>query len=196
MRKITKKLVALTLATATIASSIAATPSQNASAAAKKYDTYLVFANSKWTCVSMDDESNNVKNKAKTTVKNKKGTKNYTVTLKRAQAVNQDDKTKKATAAEDANVFCVDIKGILKDHAVKDIKMSNVVVKCDGKKVKFKMNKTAQGQLEKTSDPDKYRLEIYNVYGDGGTKNHPCAKPTKFKWKKSISVSFNLKIKK
>ena len=90
----------------------------------------------------------------------------------------------------------MDIKGILKDHKAKDLKISNVVVKCDGKVVKTAFNKMAQGQLESKQDPDKYRLEIYNQYGEGGTSKHPCAKVTAFKWKKSISVSFSLKIKK
>lgn len=194
MRKLTKKLVAMTLATATIASSIAVAPAQSASAA-KSYKTYLMYADSKWACVNMDADDLPAAQKkmlAKTTVKNKKGTKTYTVTLKRAKAWKQPGYGK-AAAAKECSVFCVDIKDILKDYSVKKLKISNVTVTLDGKKVKAK--NYDQGQLEVKSDPDKYRLELYNVYGDGSTSDHPdLAK--KYKWKKSISVSFSLKIKK
>lgn len=190
MRKLTKNLLAVALTAATLISGIAVAPTQKADAKAKSYNAYLMFANKKFSCVNMNEKVANTK------VANKKGSKNYTVTLKRSQAINNDSKASKATDATEAQVFCVDIKDILKDHDVKNVKISNVVIKCDNKKVKFKMGKTSQGKLEKTSDPDKYRLEIYNEWGEGGTKNHPCAKPAAFKWKKSISVSFKLTIKK
>lgn len=190
MRKLTKKLLAVTVTTATLLSGFAIAPTQKADAKAKNYNAYLMFANKKFSCVNMNEKV------ASTKIANKKGSKKYTLTLKRSKCVNNNKKTEKATVATEAQVFCVDIKDILKDHNVKNVKISNVVIKCDGKKVKFKMAKTAQGQLEKASDPDKYRLEIYNEWGEGGTKNHPCAKPAAFKWKKNISVSFKLTIKK
>ena len=180
MRKLTKKLLAVTLTTATLLSGFAIAPTQKADAKAKNYNAYLMFANKKFSCVNMNEKV------ASTKIANKKGSKKYTLTLKRNKCVNNNKKTEKATVATEAQVFCVDIKDILKDHNVKNVKISNVVIKCDGKKVKFKMAKTAQGQLEKTSDE----------WGEGGTKSHPCAKPAAFKWKKNISVSFKLTIKK
>lgn len=190
MRKITKNMIALALTVATVVGSVAVAPAQEASAKAKNYNCYLMFANKKWSCVNMNEKV------ATTKVKNKKGSKTYTVTLKRSQCTNENKKGSKAEKATEAQVFCVDIKNILKDHKAKNIKISNIVVKCDGKKVKIKQSKTAQGMLEPKSDPTKYRLEIYNEYGEGGTKSHPCAAPKKFKWNKKISVSFTLKIKK
>lgn len=190
MRKLTKNVVAVALTIATVASSVAATPSQTAQAKTASYNTYLMFADSKWSCVNMDENKGNIK------VANTKGKKTYTVTLKRSQCVNQNNKSAKATSAADACVFCIDIKGILKDHKAKNIKISNVKVKCDGKAVKITESKTAQGQLESKSDPNKYRLEIYNTYGEGKTAQHPCTKVTNFKWSKSISVTFTLNIKK
>lgn len=189
MKKLTKKIVALALAVTTIASGIAISPAQKADAAAKSYNCYLMFASSDWKCVNMKE------NVANTSIKNKKGKQKVTVTLTRAKA--QGDGSAKATAAKDATVFCVDIKEILKDHKVKNLKISGVTVKCDGKKVKIKQSKLIQGQLEpkENEDPNKYRLEIYNVYGKG-TKSDPPAKATAFKWSKSISVSFTLNIKK
>lgn len=183
--KIVKKVVSVALTMVVAGSTIIG----NTASAAKSYNCFLMFADSTWGCQNMKE------NIANTSVKNKKGTAKYTVTLKKAQATS-DGKNAKAKDAKDAAVLCVDIKGILKDHKAKNIKISNVVVKCDGKVVKTAFNKMAQGQLEPKADPDKYRLEIYNQYGEGGTSKHPCAKLTAFKWKKSISVSFSLNIKK
>lgn len=187
MRRLTKNVLAVALTIATVGSSVAAVPAQ---AKAKSYNTYLMFADKNWTCVNMDNNKGNIK------VANKKGLKTYTVTLKRSECINQKKKGAKATVAAEACVFCIDIKDILKDHKAKNIKISNVKVKCDGKAVKIKESKTAQGQLEAKSDANKYRLEIYNQYGEGNTASHPCAKVTAFKWSKSISVTFTLNIKK
>lgn len=186
MRKSIKRAVSMALACAVIVSGMVNTGVK--ASAASKYNAYLMFASSDWKCVNMNEKV------ANTSIKNKKGTANYTVTLKRAKAT--DGKEGKASAAEDACVLCVDIKNILKDHKASKVKFSKVVVKCDGKVVKTNFKKMAQGMLEPKKDPKKCRLEIYNEYGEGGTVDHPCAKPTAFKWKKSISVSFKLKIKK
>ncbi len=187
MRKTIKRLVSLVLATAIVAGG-AMTNAAKADAASS-YNCFLMFASTDWKCNNMKE------NVACTKVKNKKGTAKYTVTLTKAKAQGEDEKIGSASASKGATVFCVDIKNILKDHKVKKLKISNVVIKCDGKKVKINQKKLAQGQLEPSGDPNKYRLEIFNTYGEGGTANDPCAKPTAFKWKKSISVSFNLKIK-
>lgn len=185
MKKTFKRVVSLVLAAAVAASGITAPKKAEA---ASKYNCYLMWASADWKCQNMQ------KNVANTSVKNKKGSANYTVTLTRAKAQGEHDGDK-ATASKEACVFCVDIEGILKDYKEKNVKISNVVVKCDGKVVKTDFKKMAQGALEKNSSPEKYRLEIYNIYGEGGTKDHPCAKPTAFKWKKSISVSFKLTLK-
>lgn len=185
MNKTFKRMVSLVLTAAVVASGITAPKKAEA---ASKYNCFLMWASSDWKSQNMKE------NVANTSVKNKKGSANYTVTLTRDKAQGESS-TAKPTDSKGATVLCVDIKGILKDYKAKNVKISNVVVKCDGKVVKTNFKKMAQGALEKEKDPNKYRLEIYNVYGDGGTKNHPCAKPTAFKWKKSISVSFTLTLK-
>ncbi len=186
MRKAFKRVVSLVLATAIVAGGVM-TDTKKADAA-KTYNCYLMWMSDDFKCKNMESTIANTK------IKNKKGTAKYTVTLKMSQAQGEfeGDKPK---ASKGAKVFCIDIQDILKDYNVKKVKISNVVIKCDGKVVKINQKKLVQGALEPEGDPDKYRLEIFNEWGEGGTKNNPCAKPKAFKWKKSISVSFNLKLK-
>lgn len=187
MKKMGKRVISLMLSAAVLVSGVMVSGAK--ASAASKYNCYLMFASTDWKCQNMKETV------ANTSIKNKKGSANYTVTLKRSEAQGDSDGVK-ATASKGATVLCVDIKDILKDYKAKKVKISNVVIKCDGKVVKTNQKKMAQGVLEEGTDPNKYRLEIYNSYGEGGTANHPCAKPTAFKWKKSISVSFKLTLKK
>ena len=80
MRKLTKKLLAVTLTTATLLSGFAIAPTQKADAKAKNYNAYLMFANKKFSCVNMNEKV------ASTKIANKKGSKKYTLTLKRNTA--------------------------------------------------------------------------------------------------------------
>ena len=56
MRKLTKKLLAVTLTTATLLSGFAIAPTQKADAKAKNYNAYLMFANKKFSCVNMNEK--------------------------------------------------------------------------------------------------------------------------------------------
>ena len=61
------------------------------------------------------------------------------------------------------------------------------------------MKAVAAGQLEKKEDPNKYRISIYNRVGSkqngDKTASYPASYGKKFKFKKSISVTFTLSIK-
>lgn len=61
------------------------------------------------------------------------------------------------------------------------------------------MKAVAAGQLEKKEDPNKYRISIYNRVGNkqngDKTAGYPASYGKKFKFKKSISVTFKLTIK-
>ena len=61
------------------------------------------------------------------------------------------------------------------------------------------MKAVATGQLEKKEDPNKYRISIYNRVGNkqngDKTAGYPASYGKKFKFKKSISVTFMLTIK-
>lgn len=78
------------------------------------------------------------------------------------------------------------------------VAVSGVSVKCDGKTVSG-MKAVATGQLEKKEDPNKYRISIYNRVGNkqngDKTAGYPASYGKKFKFKKSISVTFKLTIK-
>ncbi|MBS4817382.1 MAG: hypothetical protein KH026_12450 [Clostridium sp.] len=78
------------------------------------------------------------------------------------------------------------------------VAVSGVSVKCDGKTVSG-MKAVAAGQLEKKEDPNKYRISIYNRVGNkqngDKTAGYPASYGKKFKFKKSISVTFKLTIK-
>ncbi len=84
----------------------------------------------------------------------------------------------------------------MKDYKESKVKISNVVVKVDGKKVAIKAAKLKQGYIEKEHQSEgnyKYRLELFNEYGD--TKADPCADAGKFAFKKSLSISFKITLK-
>ena len=184
MRKTIKRVFSVALAATVAVSGVAYTGTK--ASAASSYKAVMGYADTKWNWAGGNDSSKDT-NKTAVTVKNKKGTATYTVTLKNKKSKNVD-----------AQVFYVDIKDILKDHSAKKIKVSGVSVKCDGKKVSG-MKAVAAGQLEKKEEPNKYRISIYNRVGNkqngDKTASYPASYGKKFKFKKSISVTFKLTIK-
>lgn len=104
---------------------------------------------------------------------------------------------KKVTKVDGAVVLVVDMMRIQEAFNVdkKKIKVSNVVLKGDGKKISCK---PAIGSFEENKADSKYnyRISFYNQYGANGDNSKSKNKASKFKMKKSISVSFNVKINK
>lgn len=184
MRKSIKRVLSVALAATVAVSGVAYTGTK--ASAASSYKAVMGYADTNWNWDGGNDSSKDT-NKTAVSVKNKKGTATYTVTLKNKKSKNQP-----------AQVFYVDIKDILKDHSAKKIKISGVSVKCDGKTVSG-MKAVATGQLEKKEDPNKYRISIYNRVGNkqngDKTAGYSASYGKKFKFKKSISVTFKVTIK-
>lgn len=183
--RIAKRAIALAL-TLTVASTSAVVPVKKADAA-KTYNTYLMYTDSTWEVQNFNKKVGNIK------VKNKKGKQSYTVTLKKSQCTKSDLKAKATGKIKATTVFCIDFENMIKDYKPKKVKISNVVIKRDGKTVKIKSSKLLQGWIENKTSKN-YRLEIYNEYGD--SKKSPCAKNTAFNFKKQLSVSFDITMKK
>lgn len=184
MRKTIKRVFSVALAATVAVSGVAYTGAK--ASAASSYKAVMGYADDKWNWDGGNDSSKDTNGTA-VTVKNKKGTNTYTVVLKNKKSKNRA-----------AQVFYIDIKNILKDHKANKIKVSGVSVKCDGKTVSG-MKAVATGQLEKKEDPNKYRISIYNRVGNkqngDKTAGYPASYGKKFKFKKSISVTFKLTIK-
>ena len=179
LSKFTKKGVAVALALSMVVVGNAGM-TQKASAA-KKLKTYVMFADEKWKVTANMDTANG-KYDAPKTVTAKKGSQNVTMTLKRSAINGSKEGITKAA------VFCVDVVDAMKTYKASQIKISNV-----------KANKLKQGYLEADQKNNKYRLEIFNVYGKGQTAakkaNYPVD-PNKLKFKKTLKVSFKITFKK
>lgn len=182
--KMTKKILALTLAVATVVSSAVA-PVQKAEAAKSAKITFgIMFAGNGDTCdwLANPTGSDGCKKVAKTvTVKSGKKT---TVTLK----VGNVNSVGKKVSVKEATVFCIDALNAQKSF--KKCKFSNIVVKCDGKKVsglKFK-----QGSFESNMIKSKYnwRASMFNKWGRNGDDTAKNGTAKKYKFKKNMTVTF------
>ena len=186
MKKALKRSLSLVLALAMVVTGFAVT-ADKASAKAKNYKTYIMFADSTWKVQNgMSDDAC----KGAKTIKNKKGSQKVSLTI------NRKDFDGASESITSTTVLCVDIVDLMKDYKESKVKISNVVVKVDGKKVAISGAKLKQGYIEKEHQSEgnyKYRLELFNEYGD--TKADPCAAPEKFAFKKSLSISFKIKLK-
>ena len=167
LSKLTKKGVSVALALSMVVAGTAGM-TQKASAA-KKFKTYVMFADDKWKVTANMNTAKGEYDSPKT-IKAKKGTQNVSMTLTKSKL-----KTGAKEKTSTASVFCVDIENAMKTY------------------------KPKQGYLEKDQKNNKFRLEIFNVYGKGGTgakkANYPVD-PNKLKFKKSLKVSFKLTFKK
>lgn len=188
--KFAKKGVAVALALSMVVVGNAGM-TQKASAA-KKFKTYVMFADEKWKVTANMDTAKGNYNSPKT-ITAKKGTQNVSITLKRSSIVGPKESISKAV------VLCVDIEDAMKTYKPSQIKFSNVKIYVDGKAIRVKANKLKQGYLEANQKNNKFRLEIFNVYGEGKTgakkANYPVD-PNKLKFKKTLKVSFKLTFKK
>lgn len=185
MNKMVKKVMSLVVATAVVVSGVAATGTK-ASAKAKTYTAKLMYCDSAWINSSMDDS---VKNIGTTKVTGKKGSKTYTLTIKKSQLYDHKSKIK------NAKVFCVDIQDVLKDYKTNQIKISGVKVSVDGKSVSG-VKGYKSGNFE--PDNDHFRLSLYNEVGTDGddTKKLGVKYAKKFAFKKSLSITFTVKFSK
>lgn len=128
------------------------------------YKTCLKFASKDWGASNMDlSEANGGKGVGTDTVITGNG--DYTVSVD-AAAMGKEDET-----IESANVLCVDFyhMATAQNFDISDMKIKNVVVKCDGRKVASDGSKMLAGAIEYSTkegaENDNYRLEIYNAYG-------------------------------
>lgn len=197
---VAKKGLALVLTMAVAVGGVAISPSQ-ASAAKKKAKAKSITV---ITLLAADcdadgcawlygeyDGSSSVKPSAlkSQTIKLTKGKKtSVTISLPKPAKFNK----KKVGKVKEAVVFTVDMKAILKSF--KKVKVSNVVVKCDGKKVKCK---PVIGSFEKNKpdSKDNWRISFYNKWGRNGDNSKDVNKASKFKFKKNITVTFNVTAK-
>ncbi len=198
-----KKIIAGVAATAMAV----ATCASFSVSAADSYNAFLMYCDNQylWGNWNTQASGNGFGKDAKIT---KDGT--YTVSMTSDTVKNNGEKDNPnygfTNSAVSANVFCVDITGILKtkkfnaskekENAVtkngtfseKDITCKLKSIKLDGKNFKFDASKILYGDIE--DDNTNYRIEIYNIFGE--TKDDPPIDITSFGWAKSIEVTFSI----
>ncbi len=193
---VAKKGLALVLTMAVAVGGVALSPSQ--ASAAKKAKSKSITVRTLYAakcdadgCAWLygeDDGSSSVKPSkiSEKSVKFTKGKKtSVTVNLSKPAKFNK----KKVGNISEAVVFTVDLKDILKSF--KSVKVSNVVVKCDGKKVKCKPQIGAF-EKNKADSKDNWRISFFNTYGQNGDNSKNVNKATAFKFKKNITVTFTV----
>jgi hypothetical protein len=182
MKKTLKRAMSLVVAAAVAITGVATTSVKKASAAS--YKAVMGYADVNWNWDGGNDSDKDPQ-KTAVSIKDKKGSATYTITLK-------NKKSKNAAA----QVFYIDIKNLLKKY--KKASVSGVSVKCDGKSVSG-LKAVATGALESDKDPNKFRISIYNAVGSSKmgdkTSSYPSSYGKKFKFKKTISVTFTLNLK-
>ena len=146
---------------------------------ADKYTAFLMFASDDWSVVRMEPEES-----GQNTVITGDGT--YTVSLTESGIVD----------VSGINVFCVDMIGLAdaQNLNVSNIRIKDVVIKCDGHVIPADMSKMYFGCIERQGT---LRLEICNYYGlqkkDGADFwTYEEFDQTKFAFVKSLSVTFTL----
>lgn len=185
MNKTFKRIMSLVVAAAVAVSGVAATGTK--ASAASSYKAFLMFG------AYSTNGGNFDATYGSTTVK---GSGTYTVTLTAKQVKAAAKKAgNTADPSKGCMVCCVDISNILKGRKASAVKVSGVSVKLDGKTMSG-LKKAECGQLEKKADPNKYRICLFNTWGDDKTYEKYGEKyGQKFKFKKSISVTFKISYK-
>lgn len=193
---VAKKGMALVMTMALAVGAVAVAPSEASAAKKKKSATVKVRTlyagkTSASPCAWLYGTDNTAARMSIKSVKLTKGKKStINITLTKPKQFKDGKKTKKTGKISEAVVFTVDLVDVLKSF--KKVKISNVSVKCDGKKAKFKV---VQGSFEKNKADSKnnYRLSLYNTYGQNGDTSKSKNKATAFKFNKKIQVSFKVK---
>ena len=168
------------MATAVVVSGAAVANSTTASAAKSASITarmYFAGVQGKEDCKWMAGDGKTAKSLTKK-VKITKG-KKATITL----TLKNNSKKK----IDGATVFTVDLENILKSF--KNVKISGVSVKADGKK---KSAKVFQGKFEPKTKPNNYRLSIFNKWGNNGDSSAKSNKSKNYGFKKTLSVTFTV----
>ncbi|MCI7766364.1 MAG: hypothetical protein MSJ26_00045 [Oscillospiraceae bacterium] len=163
--------IAAVAAASTMALSVMA-----ATASAYEYDAFLMFTDIDWLWGNWD--AGNATD-AKIT-----GPGTYTVSLDNTQAENA------MSAANGANVFCVDIIGGYADLADMEVTLDSV--KADGNEVKFDPEKICYGDIEEKGN---FRIEIQNAYGKTGDMADPhygAIDAASFSAAEKIEVTFTI----
>lgn len=194
--KAAKRVMSVALATAVVTGSVAVAPAPKKAEAAKKYTAYLCFATQKWNHRDTHDsakfsnkvmtEKNTVNAKAKkakfknATIKMSKKSKTYTVSL---------TGLKKGALSSDKGWNSLFVDTTIPGSMKKKFKVSKLVVKVDGKKVKTIKNPTITPDPGATANFCQVQvINIWNTYASKKTKATSIKMP-----KKSISVSFTVK---
>lgn len=185
MRTMFKKAVSVLLATAVVVSGVAVANGSTAEAAKKKTKTYKARVYFAGTQKGKDclwiagDES-----PAKPVIKKVK------ITQGKKATVNLTVKNINKQKVTGAVVCTVDMMDLLKDYKENKVKISNVVVKADGKKVSVK---PFQGCFEPRKKKGKfnYRLSLFNQWGTDGD-NSKMNNAKKFAFKKKLTISFKI----
>lgn len=182
MKKTFKKVMSVVLTAAIVVSGVSVAGKKADAKGAKKYNTRMYVMEESGNWISGDDCANGLVKKSISIAKGKKVHVELT-------AKNNAKKTNVKNIKK-VGVLTVDVEGLLKDYKVKKCKYSNVTVKCDGKAVKG--YKLVQGYFEPDQKNNNFRLALYNQYGSNGDNSAKVNKASTFKFKKSISVSFDV----
>lgn len=188
---VAKKGLALVLTMAVAVGGVAISPSQ--ASAAKKAKSKSITVRTLYAakcdadgCAWLYGTDSSASAQSSKTVKFTKGKKtSVTVNLSKPAKFNG----KKVGKISEAVVFTVDLKDIRKTF--KKVNVSNVVVKCDGKKVKCK---PVIGSFEenKPDSKDNWRISFFNTYGQNGDNSKKVNKASAFKFNKSVTITFNV----
>lgn len=154
------------------------------SAKAKSYTAYISVFGSNYSVGNA--ETANAK------IKNKKGKKKYTLTLNRNDSFQQPQEGEKIAL----DSFDVYIDGILNDRSEKDVKITNVVIKSDGKKVKINPKNIEYYAQTGEDEETRYCINIFDGYGKKNAVKAVDGKTEAFDFKDKLTVSFNINIKK
>lgn len=165
-----RRIAAVAAASAMALSAVAAT------ASAYEYTAFLMFTDIDWLWGNWDA--------GKATDATITGPGTYTVSLDNTQAENA------MSAANGANVFCVDIVGGYADLA--DLEVTLDSIKADGVEVPFDPEKICYGDIEEKGN---YRIEIQNAYGLTGDMSDPhygAIDAASFSAAEKIEVTFTI----
>lgn len=165
-----RRIAAVAAASAMVLSAVAAT------ASAYEYTAFLMFTDIDWLWGNWDA--------GKATDATITGPGTYTVSLDNTQAENA------MSAANGANVFCVDIIGGYADLADMEVTLDSV--KADGVEVPFDPEKICYGDIEEKGN---YRIEIQNAYGLTGDMSDPhygAIDAASFSAAEKIEVTFTI----
>lgn len=96
-----------------------------------------------------------------------------------------EDVKKNALTDEGNNKYDIKTKG---DYTGQELKAEVTSIKCDGKEIEFDPSKIITGNLE--PDNNRYRIEIYNTYGD--TSKSSGIDPSQIAFSNSLEVTFKI----